>query len=1167
MEKFQPNLKFYKKNYEGYTSNDEFDAKKRVQITNEVPPMDMFDMAHSLLKNDLWKWFFGYSFIINDVTYNEKTDGVETLNKYGEIEDYSVAKYVNGIRAKDYGPVPKKKWNPNYKRDYQEYLDFIKDDPTVEDTFTEDDFKYNVDYSERGRHIEIDGTLLPEVDLMLHEAYRYLSVLYPDHPDYINLLTTNEFEDDIQQAASIIDYIPDQNFFNWLSLRLDYSSLKNESDDIKDDAILQEAAKLKIRNLTNHAFRRKLFGAKTGYEMFGSDIFQHVSVFQAAQYVPYKELPNDVVDNDNPYILNFKWLRAFEDMPEEFRDSASRPVDKDHVLYKRKFRLIDWTNESYNFPERWVEPAKYYGTAWPTPYSQFILYEYPLQKVIDEKDYEELKDGLSTTRTIKNEFKPGQKINIGGQDNGWSEYQTGHIAAIREEPTYKVEINTATKETIVHENPNTLTVVDVDIPVNPFYSEFEIWPGNEELIETIRKYENKIYLCEKDRKPVLYSKRIPKSIFYEKENRFDDYINCDNLKDATEELHKEFYKKDILKKLKDGKIDYRNKIIGKFTPDPHQDGCMYMPPEQFLTIFEDELDIKLDTSEWDGFSKEDNYNKDGSIKDFPKVYFKIKNVNMSNEGFVHKGDIIKYNGTEKTFMSQVLGLSNAFVQVKFLTGKTFYETLNNELEYIKGLNSKDRYGIVLKLSENNPFSGNKKVVLFGNPVFGEPVEVDGKNHYMVDSVYFNIKAIPRIKSHIALRAIYSEQFKNICIKKFNALDILIGPGFSNKTFYYKTKKLLSDLIETFNNIYNACNDVLKAMQENDLLYNDHHWVALNKYANKFINYFKDERPIPYKQLDFFYYDWHKRNDLLFSQLKDKTTMENEIRKLKDKFMVYYSEWYDWLLEEIAIDTSTEHYDTILNDDESALKTVELKNAYKDLIEADKVLFETMLPNRAFLISPLPEDLFMRDPYVIKNGTSYSLLTGQDEFDSILEYTVNEFDDRLALSKNEIFAKSGLVQNCMNYSCDAWNFGALNTATIVETHWDPDKDEYVTCDVVDEKNKVDFIDDYYHSSEKWVKKYFCNFADVLGFELDKDYDLFLTKEEYNALEDQHLKEEHYYFDETDNKYWMEKVKAKKLPYWKINEKVQEIYDKDTNQHKFAYADPNMMEMFLEDEDFD
>jgi hypothetical protein len=65
----------------------------------------------------------------------------------------------------------------------------------------------------------------------------------------------------------------------------------------------------------------------------------------------------------------------------------------------------------------------------------------------------------------------------------------------------------------------------------------------------------------------------------------------------------------------------------------------------------------------------------------------------------------------------------------------------------------------------------------------------------------------------------------------------------------------------------------------------------------------------------------------------------------------------------------------------------------------------------------------------------------------------------------------------------------------------------------------------------------------------------------------LKEEHYYFDETDNKYWMEKVKAKKLPYWKINEKVQDIYDKDTNQHKFAYADPNMMEMFLEDEDFD
>ena len=215
MKKFQPNIKFYKKNFESYSSSDEFDLKKRVQITNEVPPYDMFDALHSVIKNDLWKWFLGSSLVTNDVTYNENTDGVEQIDKDGTIKEFTIAKYVNGVRAKDYGPIPKMVWNPNFKKDFQEYSDYVKGED-IEDPLTEDDFKYTVDYSEKARRIEIDGALLPEVDLMLHEAYRYLSVLYPDHPDFMKLLTQNEFEDEISQAAYIIDYRPDHIFFNWL---------------------------------------------------------------------------------------------------------------------------------------------------------------------------------------------------------------------------------------------------------------------------------------------------------------------------------------------------------------------------------------------------------------------------------------------------------------------------------------------------------------------------------------------------------------------------------------------------------------------------------------------------------------------------------------------------------------------------------------------------------------------------------------------------------------------------------------------------------------------------------------------------------------------------------------------------------------------------------------
>jgi hypothetical protein len=219
----------------------------------------------------------------------------------------------------------------------------------------------------------------------------------------------------------------------------------------------------------------------------------------------------------------------------------------------------------------------------------------------------------------------------------------------------------------------------------------------------------------------------------------------------------------------------------------------------------------------------------------------------------------------------------------------------------------------------------------------------------------------------------------------------------------------------------------------------------------------------------------------------------------------------------------------------------------------------MLPNRAFLISPLPKDIFMEQ--LPTEDSSYTLLTGQDKFVSIIEFEKNKYDDMIDQKLQPIFGKSGLLQNCMNYSCDAWNFGALNTVTVVETHFNSDKYEYESADVVDNKNKIDFLDDYYHSSLNYLEKYNELFPENMQLHLDNE-GVCLTQEEYGALEDEHYKEEHLRLNEEDGQYYSEKTVITHLPYMHINDGIQNVFDNDDNSHKFAYGDPNMMEMFLE-----
>ena len=328
-------------------------------------------------------------------------------------------------------------------------------------------------------------------------------------------------------------------------------------------------------------------------------------------------------------------------------------------------------------------------------------------------------------------------------------------------------------------------------------------------------------------------------------------------------------------------------------------------------------------------------------------------------------------------------------------------------------------------------------------------------------------------------------------------------------------------------------------------------------AKEYISLFKENRPILYKKLSFIYVDWLKNNNKLLSSRPPLDDIKRTINELYSTFEEYYKEYYLWQVEEAAIDISRDHYIEELTKDYGAMSDKKL--AVADIIECDKKLFEEMLPNRALLLSPLPKDIFMNE--LPTKDSSYTLLTGQDEFVSIIEFEKNKYDDMIDQKLQPLYGTFGLLQNCMNYACDAWNFGSINTATVVETHYNSETKNYETCDVKDEKNKIDFIDDYYHSSKDWIQKYNVSLPKSDGFilsETNKSY----TQEEYDNLDDAHLKENHLYND--NGIYKSEDAKMTFMSYFKINEDVQTLFDNDDNSHKFAYGDPNMMEMFLEDD---
>lgn len=279
-----------------YTSDSEFDVETRVQLTNEIPPMDMYDGVHSALKNSTWKWLLGFS----DITLN-----LEYKGNNNPDDDEEPLKIVNGTVADNYGPKPTQVWNPDTE-------------------------SYETKNPSKIARMDINGVLLPEDDLFLHEIYRYLSVLYPDHPDWIELLTHNEIVDAFENAAALIDYKPNDKFFLLVAENLE--KLSSDTDSTREEF------KLLLRNLTNAAYRRKFYGTSAGLKMIAAQIYEQTSVFPVGQYLPLKpEAVTQVAENTEEGVLI---------APKSDKTTTQHEIDTFDPNYKKRFRLIDWDGSS-----------------------------------------------------------------------------------------------------------------------------------------------------------------------------------------------------------------------------------------------------------------------------------------------------------------------------------------------------------------------------------------------------------------------------------------------------------------------------------------------------------------------------------------------------------------------------------------------------------------------------------------------------------------------------------------------------------------------------------------------------------------------------------------------------------------------------------------------------
>jgi hypothetical protein len=971
MEHFQPNPNLYTIRQESFTSDDEFIADKRVHVTNEIPPEDLFDKVHSKLKNDFWEWFLGstkLSFASDGIVYNLDTNGAELFDTDNNILEPSIAKYINGNRAKDYGPLPQVVFNAA-KNDYE---------------------IVNQSYN----RFEIEGTMMPEFDFLLHEGYRYLNTLYPDHPDFTEILTTNEINDELLHAAAIVHYNPNVNFFDWISKHFEYDVSEDQLGWIQN----KEALKLKIRNLRNNTFRRKLYGAKAGYKMFGSEIFQHIMIYPIAEYLPFlpKEIP-DKNPNYNEGNKKFTWFRDIFNTPKQFKNDN---INRYNRLYKKVFRLVDWDNSSYDYEHQYVPPSVVYGTAYPTPLSNYDLYEWPI-----DRDWKTI-NGTPITYvppSIANDFYEGQKIKINDKTTEEG-YRYVYINTILPEDTFRVQayLNYDHNEFLnrITTIPESITRIQIDGPAYPLYTLFDVYPSIEKTLQKITDHNYGIHDAYKLENP---SWNWPGKL----SNPFIDNQSAEYAWLTNKKLT--YYDLSIYDSICNDDID--NKLIRsiralyelisdhkqvKFTLEPIQDGNLFIPAQYLMTCYENWLNITLDTT---------------------NVKLIYKATGMSDDAYVNVSDLIIKNLNNESIVSELVGLEGGVLKFDITKADPF--SIKSKAT-VDQLNEEEigKYGIVIKFHKNNEVSAGKLAVVFGRPrvTYTDP---DKNSNYYITHIDLELQAIPKVKSHELMLALYSN-YESICKEKFINLETLFNSGSSlpQDNIFKNYYKRYSAIQTQMTLLLPAFEVLIKLNKDGYVHPNDSYWQKVKSPFLTIINLF-DLRPILKDQIEEKYSNFIDNTDTE-PTIKKPDIFEANCRDIIKELQIYNEVYFTWIFDIVSIDLDRTYYETL---DDSRLRDPE-KLALRRIRSYDAILND-MLANRAYLLKPMPSDLWMKE--VDDGESSYSLLYRQDEFVSLLEYGINSYNDLITFNKNPIYGTNGVLTD--------FKFGSLNSASIVNNDED------------------------------------------------------------------------------------------------------------------------------------
>ncbi len=274
----------------GKTSDTEFNLQRRVQKTNEIPNYDLFKRIHNCIQDSLWSWFLGYQKLTRDLPK-------DINGQTGELSPEAFGKMVNGVFAENYGPTPYLVWNEKDK-EYKEIT------PNY-------------------HRMEVNGALLPEFDLFMHEIYRYLGRLYPDHPDFADLLTNKELNDILKNVASFIDHDINFQIFEFIN--------STDIEGVEFDE--KEALKSKIRELLANTYRRKFYGSNFGFRALCSSIGYWGEMYPVLTYYPLQKVTQtfDEVETDKFKV--------------DFNKDELRKVNVANSLLGNKVRLIDYPRE------------------------------------------------------------------------------------------------------------------------------------------------------------------------------------------------------------------------------------------------------------------------------------------------------------------------------------------------------------------------------------------------------------------------------------------------------------------------------------------------------------------------------------------------------------------------------------------------------------------------------------------------------------------------------------------------------------------------------------------------------------------------------------------------------------------------------------------------------